>query len=212
MAGSAKVESIDTLKALRRTLFKFAEAANVALTDAESDLNRTLMWIQTEQLQHWTTQIRKRTDLVSRCEEAVRQKKIFVDSAGRRSSAIDEIKALERAKKALAVAHEKLANCKSWSRKLEKEIQTYRGVVQRLATTVQADLPVAAAKLQNGIIQLEKYVTMGVPIEQTSAAIEAGADASGTAPSDGASMKRAEADEAEEPVKPVEETEPKKTE
>ena len=84
--------------------------------------------------------------------------------------------------------------------------------MQRLATTVQADLPVAAAKLQNGIIQLEKYVTMGVPIEQTSAAIEAGADASGTAPPDGASMKRAEADEVEEPVKPVEETEPKKTE
>src|SRR3954463_10506661 len=142
MAGSARVESIDALKAFRRTLFKFAEAANVALTDAESDLNRTHMWIESEQMQHWTTQIRKRADLVSRCEEAVRQKKIFVDSAGRRSSAIDEIKALERAKKALAVAHEKLANCKTWSRKLEKELQNYRGVVQRLATTVQSDLPV----------------------------------------------------------------------
>ncbi|MBC8106029.1 MAG: hypothetical protein H7Z14_05525 [Anaerolineae bacterium] len=212
MAGSAKVESIDLLKALRRTLFKFAEAANVALSDAESDLNRTLMWIQTEQLQHWTSQIRKRAELVSRCEEAVRQKKIFVDSAGRRSSAIDEIKALERAKKALAVAHEKLANCKSWARKLEKEIQNYRGIVQRLATTVQSDLPVAAAKLQNGIIQLEAYVAMGVPIEQTSMAIEAGADAPGSASSDAASMKRAEADEREEPVKPVDESESTKSE
>jgi hypothetical protein len=212
MPGSAKVESIDALKAFRRSLFKFAEAANVALTDAESDLNRTLMWIQTEQLQHWTSQIRKRTDLVSRCEEAVRQKKIFVDAAGRRSSAIDEIKALERAKKALAVAHEKLANCKTWSRKLEKELQNYRGVVQRLATTVQSDLPVAAAKLQNGIIELERYVTMGVPIEQTSTAIEAGADASSSTTSDAASMKRVEAQDAEEPVNPIDEAEPKKIE
>src|SRR4051812_28548605 len=190
MAGSARVESIDALKAFRRTLFKFAEAANVALTDAESDLNRTHMWIETEQTQHWTTQIRKRTDLVGRCEEAVRQKKLFVDSAGRRSSAIDEIKALERAKKALATAHEKLANCKKWARLLEKEIQNYRGLAQRLATTVQSDLPVAAAKLQNAIIQLEGYVAMGVPIEQTSTAIEAGADASNSASADASSMKR----------------------
>ncbi|CAN5638027.1 hypothetical protein BH09PLA1_BH09PLA1_08760 [soil metagenome] len=212
MAGTAKVESIDALKALRRTLFKFAEAANVALTDAESDLNRTLMWIETEQLQHWTSQIRKRTDLVSRCEEAVRQKKIFVDAAGRRSSAIDEIKALERAKKALAVAHEKLANCKQWSRKLEKEIQNYRGVVQRFGTTVQVDLPVAAAKLQNGIIQLEQYVAMGVPIETTSTAIEAPADASSASLSDASSMRRVEADNAEEPVKPVDEAASEKKE
>jgi hypothetical protein len=198
MSGSAKVESIDAIKALRRTLFKFAEAANVALSDAESDLTRTHMWIETEMVTHWTGQIRKRAELVSRCEEAVRMKKLFVDSAGRRSSAIDEIKALEKAKRALEVAHQKLANCKSWKRKLEKEIQTYRGTVQRFATTVQADLPVVAAKLNNAIIQLERYVSMGVPIEQTSTAAEAGASAGSTGSEESSSMKRAEAGDEEE--------------
>ena len=204
MAGSAKVDSIDALKALRRTLFKFAEAANVALSDAESDLTRTHMWIDTEMVTHWTAQIRKRAELVSRCEEAVRMKKLFVDSAGRRSSAIDEIKALEKAKRALDIAHQKLAACRNWKRKLEKEIQNYRGTVQRFATTVQADLPVVAAKLQNGIIQLERYVSMGVPIEQTSTAVEAGASAGASGSDDTTSMKRAEATEDDQPVENIE--------
>ena len=124
MAGPAKVENVEQLKVLRRTLFKFAEAAGVALVDAESEMNRLTMWVQLEQQTYWQGQIKKRTDLVSRCEEAVRMKKLFVDAAGRRSSAIDEQKALDKAKKALEEAHTKFINCKKWSRKLDKEVQT----------------------------------------------------------------------------------------
>jgi hypothetical protein len=169
MATSARVQSIDALKAFRRALFKFAESANVAMTDAESEVTRLLMWVQLEQQTFWQGQIKKRTDLVARCEEAVRMKKLFADAAGRRSSAIDEIKALEKAKKALEEAHTKFAACKTWSRKLEKLAQDYKGVVQRLATNVQSQLPVAAAKLEAGILKLEEYVAMGAPTEQVSA-------------------------------------------
>src|SRR4051812_29247206 len=191
MAGQARVESIEPLKALRRTMFKFAEAANVALADAESEITRTLLWIQTEQLSYWQGQIRKRTELVSRCAEAVRMKQLFKDSTGRTSSAIDEIKAHEAAKRSLAVAQEKLANCKAWSRKLEKEIENYRGSVQRFATDIQADLPVAAAKLEAAIIQLEQYVSLGVPIEQASIAGTASESATiSSDPSQAPSMAR----------------------
>jgi hypothetical protein len=207
MSGQARVESIEPLKALRRTLFKFAESANTAISDAESELTRTLMWIQTEQTSYWTMQIRKRTELVSRCAEAVRMKQLFKDSTGRTSSAIDEVKALDAAKRSLVVAHEKLAACKSWSRKMEKEIQNYRGTVQRFATTVQSDLPVVAAKLENAIIQLEQYVALGVPIEQASTAAAAGsAEATTSSGLELPSMARP-ADESEE-AKPDEKEEP----
>src|SRR5690349_2374829 len=170
-AGPAKVENIEQLKFLRRSLFKFAEAANVALIDAESEMNRLLMWVQLEQQTYWQGQIKKRTDLVSRCEEAVRMKKLFVDAAGRRSSAVDEQKALDKAKRALEEAHTKFINCKKWSRKLDKEVQSYKGSAQRFATTIQGALPVAAAKLEAGILKLEEYVALGTPLEQVSAAI-----------------------------------------
>lgn len=207
MAGPAKVQNIDALKAFRRALFKFAEVANVSLTDAESEMNRLVMWVQLEQQTYWAGQIKKRTDLVSRCEEAVRMKKIFVDSAGRRSSAIDEIKALEKAKKLLEEAHTKFAACKVWSRKLEKVVQDYKGIVQRLATTVQSQLPVAAARLEAGILKLEEYVAMGTPSEQVSTAA-VGSDTGGAAGAESLpSMARAEAGEAEVVAEPTPEPE-----
>jgi hypothetical protein len=196
MAGPAKVENVEQLKVLRRALFKFAEAAGVALVDAESEMNRLIMWVQLEQQTYWQGQIKKRTDLVSRCEEAVRMKKLFVDAAGRRSSAVDEQKALDKAKKALEEAHTKYINCKKWSRKLEKEVQTYKGTVQRFATTIQGALPVAAAKLEAGILKLEEYLAMGTPGEQASTAAESGAAAGPFVSADTLpSMARAQADE-----------------
>lgn len=202
MAGPAKVENVEQLKVLRRTLFKFAEAAGVALVDAESEMNRLTMWVQLEQQTYWQGQIKKRTDLVSRCEEAVRMKKLFVDAAGRRSSAIDEQKALDKAKKALEEAHTKFINCKKWSRKLDKEVQTYKGTVQRFATTIQGALPVAAAKLEAGILKLEEYLALGTPGEQVSSATDSGAAAAASSVTGDTlpSMARAHADEREQQV------------
>jgi exonuclease VII small subunit len=176
MAEGARVGSIEALKMFRRALFKFAEASSVALTDAESEGNRLLMWLQTEQLTYWQGQIRKRTELVSRCEEAVRMKKLYVDAAGRRSSAIDEVKALEKAKRSLEVAQQKFSNTRAWARKLEREMQNYKGTVQRFATTVQSDLPVAAAKLESAILRLEEYLKLGVPSDAASALPSSGSE------------------------------------
>ncbi len=168
--GGAKVESIEALKTLKRAMIKFAEAANVALGDAESEGNRTVMWLQNEQLQYWTGQIRKRQDVVARCEEAVRMKKLFVDSAGRRSSAIDEMKALDKARRMLDEAKTKFDNCKKWSRRLEKAMQDYRGIVQRFSTTVQNVLPVQAARLEASVRTLEAYLGLHAPGQAASAA------------------------------------------
>lgn len=202
--GTAKVESIEPLKTLKRAMIKFAEAANVALADAESEGARTLIWLQNEQLQYWTSQIRKRQDLVARCEEAVRMKKLFVDSAGRRSSAVDEIKALDKAKRMLEEAQTKLANCKMWSRRLEKSVQDYRGTVQRFSTTVSNVLPVYAAKLEASVRTLERYLGLQAPGQAASSAAGGAGDAAGGAsgPAGMGQMTRPEG-EVVEPTAPV---------
>src|SRR5213082_2349033 len=50
---------------------KFAEAGKVALGDAESEVQRTVGWLQGEQQQFWQSQIRKRHEIVNRCKDAV---------------------------------------------------------------------------------------------------------------------------------------------
>lgn len=160
MGETVRVDSIDVLKEFKIALWKFQEAATVALGDAESEMHRVLMWLQTEQDSHWQHQIRKREEIVGRCKEAVRMKKIFKDATGRQQSAIEEEKALKIAQRNLEEAQQKLLMVRKWSRVLPKEIETYKGTVQRFATTVQSEIPVAASHLEKLAQKLEAYVAV----------------------------------------------------
>src|SRR5258705_4393486 len=199
MSNPARVESIEALKMFRRSIVKFIEAANVALGDAESEMQRRLNWLENEQDSYWQTQIRKRTEDVARARDAVRQKKIFKDFAGRTPSADQEEKALRIAIARLEEADRKLAAVRRYAKKLPREIEVYKGTVQRFATTVQTDLPTAAGKLDAMIRKLEEYAALG-PAAASSVAT-CGND-TGVA-----SMARGEGESAQldqEPEKPAE--------
>src|SRR4051812_40125993 len=161
MAQAAKVESIDALRTFRAQLLKFAERCSVALSDAEGELHRTQIWLESEQTSYWTHQAKKRMDIVMRCKEALRMKKLYKDVAGGRSSAVDEQKALDVALKRFEEAERKLAAVKKYRRVLDKETLIYKGSVQRFATAAQVDMPMAAEKLGRMIAALEAYVAYG---------------------------------------------------
>ncbi|MEA2734906.1 MAG: hypothetical protein QOE14_1357 [Humisphaera sp.] len=158
--SEANVQSIEAVANFKRALFKFAEAANAALTDAEADMSHVYRWLETEQRTYWLNQVRKSTELVSRCEDALRQKRIFKDSSGRTPSAVDEEKALAKAKRMKEIAEEKVENVRRYTPKLQREIMLYKGQVQRFATFVAADIPAAAAKLDKMVDSLEAYVNL----------------------------------------------------
>lgn len=162
MSG-ARVQSIDALKLFRIALIKFGDVANVALGDAEGEINRTVMWLGHEQQQYWQQQIRKRQELVARAKEAVRQKKLFKDSAGRTQSAVDEEKQLAKVQRKLEEAEQKLIATKRHYGIIQKESHGYKGSTQRLMTAVTSDIPNAAAQLNNMIIALEGYVNLVGP-------------------------------------------------
>ena len=160
MPEGARVDSLETLRAFKVALFKFQEAAQVALGDAEADATRTLMWVENEQEAYWQGQIRKAEQHVVRCKEAVRMKKIFKDSAGREQSAADEEKTLKIAMQKLAEAQAKLVLVKRWTRQLQKEIELYKGGVQRFTTTVFSEIPSAAAHLESLVAKLDAYLAV----------------------------------------------------
>jgi len=182
MSEGAKVESIDALRHFRVALFKFQEAANVALADAESDLVSTQNWLENEQYMHWQNQIRKRHDLVERAKEAVRMKKLFKDSAGRTPSAVEEEKALMLAQRRLEEANEKFANTKKYTRVLQREMQSYKGSVQRFATTVQSELTVAVAMLDSFVQALDQYLMLEASEMGPTAPAATESDASSSSP------------------------------
>jgi hypothetical protein len=160
MAEGARIDSIDVLQALKVAIWKFQEAAEVALGDAESEMGRVVNWLHHEQDSYWQHQIRKREEIVGRCKEAVRMKKIFKDATGRQQSAIDEERALKIAQRSFEEAQQKLVAVRKWARQLPKEIELYKGSVQRFSTTVQSDLPNAAAYLEKLSRSLNAYLAV----------------------------------------------------
>ena len=161
MAEVARVHNLEALKKLKHALYKFQETVNVALTDAESDMQRTTIWLETEQRTYWVAQLRKRHEAVEKAKQAVREKQLYKDSTGQRSSAVDEMKVLQAAQRQLAEAEQKVAAVKKYIPKMQKETQIYRGGVQRFASTVQHDLPIAVDRLDNMLATLEAYVSLG---------------------------------------------------
>ncbi len=160
MAESARVESLEMLTGFQAVLWKFQAAANAALEDADSELRRTMMWLEIEQDNFWKDQLRKRHTAVERAKEAVRMKKLFKDHSGRPQSAVEEQKELQRAMVRLAEAEQKLANVRRWVRALQKEVELYKGSVQRLATSVESLVPTGVAHLERLVAELQAYAAI----------------------------------------------------
>ncbi len=162
MSGFARVENVDALKEFRTRLIKFAEQAQTALADAEGEVQRVLVWLETEAHTHWSAQIRKRHEAVEKAKDAVRQKKLFKSPTGSTQSAVEEEKALRMAQKRLEEAEEKLKNVKRYTPRLQKEISIYKGGVQRLATTVSSDIPMAVGRLDRMVAAVEAYAALSL--------------------------------------------------
>jgi hypothetical protein len=161
MSTGARVESIDALKIFRVHLTKFREAANAALSDADSEISRTQTWLEGDRENFWAQQIRKRGELVQRAEEQLRGKRLFKDASGSTPSAVEEQKAVALAKKNLAEAEMKLNNVRKWNRKLQKEMILYKGSVARFANSLTTLVPGGVANLAAMIELLEKYLELG---------------------------------------------------
>ncbi|MGD0769449.1 MAG: hypothetical protein ABSB42_14795 [Tepidisphaeraceae bacterium] len=203
MSTTARVESIDAIKDFRVHLTKFQEMAGRALGDADSDVHRTVRWLEGEGLNFWTSAIRKRQEQLAKAEEAFRFKRLYKDSSGATPSAVEEQKAVQLAKKRLEEAQTKLANVKKWTRQLQKAISDYRGGVGAFSNAVSGGVPQAVAYLGALLDELDKYLEVTAAREEEGALAGAGAGGVGREET-GASMARA----AEEAVKPKEGVDP----
>lgn len=161
---SAKIDDLDALKNLRIALIKFAEVINVSLAGADSDVLRTLGWLENSQVPFWSTRIRKCEELVSRCKEAVRMKSLYKDATGARQSVVDEMKALKKSEAQLAHAQEKLTATRAYIRKIQHAQNEYRGSVSKAQGWASAYLPEAAIKLGNLISIINEYATSDQPV------------------------------------------------
>jgi hypothetical protein len=159
MSQSARVTSIDALKALHAALARFGPDAQEALGVAEMEIRRVFDYLH-EQLKYWQRQVEKRREEVNRARadlthaRAVRQ--------GERSGYIEQEIALRKAQTQLREAEEKVVVAKRWLLHLPQAINEYEGPARRLAGLLDADLKQGVALLENKIAVLEAYAEVHV--------------------------------------------------
>ncbi|UCD75885.1 MAG: hypothetical protein JSV91_02990 [Phycisphaerales bacterium] len=163
MAKGARVRSIDVIRRFRAALCTFIEEASVSLSEAQSEVQRTLWWLQNDQVRNWQQQIRKRSEKVAQAKSELYRAQMAPTSDGSRPSCVEERKLLARAEAALDEAETKLKRSKHWARVLDREQLMYRGQTQPLSSMLTADLPRAVAKMERMIENLQAYVDIAPP-------------------------------------------------
>jgi hypothetical protein len=163
MSEQVRVEDSEVFNVLRIALIKFAQAADSALSNAETQVSRTHFWLDGEQTTYWQNQFRARAEAVTKAKDAVRQKKLYKDASGRTPSAVEEEKALQKCMAALEEAQRKLELIRKWKPRLEKENDSFRGGVSRLRKDLEDDIPRAVALLERLAMSVEQYAQIEAP-------------------------------------------------
>ena len=159
----ADVRSIEVIDAFRATLAGFVDAGRAALIEAESDLEKTILWLDRDRIGHWNRQIRKRQELLTRAKSELYRKQMQSSSKDGRAGDSDERKNLQRAERHLNEARQRLEATRSWIRRLDRERTLYKAAVSPLASALDHDLPHAVALLRKMSENLEAYTSMPAP-------------------------------------------------
>ena len=94
MSGQARVDSFAILTQFRASLATFASTAAMALDEAGTDIQRTLLWLREDRYRYWKAQVQTRTQQYTQAKLALKQREVLDRAiAGSRSSCVEERRA-----------------------------------------------------------------------------------------------------------------------
>jgi len=158
MANQARVTSTEALDAFRASLIIFMNKANRAVDDVNDEVRRTRIWLQHDQRVLWESEFRKRTKVLDQAEQELMSVRL---TGNHETAMIVRQQAVNKAKRALGEASDKLRRVKAWN-------QNYDGladpIVKRLESLRQFlsnDIPKGIAYLVNAQRALDAYASAG---------------------------------------------------
>ena len=154
MSDHAEVTSIDAIADFRSALLIYISKVRPLLDDSADEVFRMREWLRTTQRIHWENQVRSRTRELSDAQQAL----FSAELAKLRAPSSAEVMAVQKAKRALAAAEEKLITIKKVASTFEKEAVPRLKHVENLRSVVATDLQEAAHFLDRIVGVLDRYV------------------------------------------------------
>ena len=156
MPERAEVTSLEAIEAFRARLIIYRDKAGRVFDEVSEDVLRTRVWLQTDRVTFWEGQIRKRQK-----ELEMRQQELFSSQiSGMRDASFTQQQAVQRARRALQEAEDKLRVVKQWSRQYDQRVEPLGKQVEKLRHNLVHDLGEAIAFLAEVNRTLAEYTEM----------------------------------------------------
>jgi hypothetical protein len=156
MPERAKVTSLESIELFRARLIIYRDKAGRVLDEVGEDVIRTRIWLQTDRVTFWEGQIRRRQK-----ELEMRQQELFsAQLSGMRDASFVQQQAVQRARRSINEAEDKLRLVKQWSRQYDQRVEPLGKQVEKLRHNLIHDLGLAIAFLSEVTKTLAEYTEM----------------------------------------------------
>ena len=183
MGRAAKVTSIDSVRIFAASMQCFQDDAATALENLASEIQRAIEWVQSDQKGYWELQVRRGHERVGEAKANLQRSLVAKRVSDHEPSCIEERKALEKAKRRLRLAEEKIEAVRHWSYTVERAVVEYQGCIGQLSTWLDSDCPRALASLDRMSRSLESYAALQSKADDTMASAVSTASRPEDAPS-----------------------------
>jgi hypothetical protein len=158
MADRAHVSSSEAIDRFRSSMVTYIIKMRPLLEDACDEVFRTRDWLENDRRVHWENQLRRRHRILEEARAALFSAKI----SNLRDARAVEVMAVERAKRSMAEAEEKLRKIKAWSSEFEHRSQVLVKDLEHVRSLMANELPKAVAHLVQIIRRIDEYVRVGI--------------------------------------------------
>lgn len=153
MPERAQVTSLEALEAFRARLTIYRDKSARVLDEVAEEVKRTRVWLQSDRTTFWEGQIRRRQK-----DLEMRQQELFsAQLSGMRDASFVQQQAVQRARRAVQEAEDKLRLVKQWNRQYDQRVEPAGKQVEKLRHNLVHDLGLAIAHLSEVIRTLAEY-------------------------------------------------------
>lgn len=158
MPERAKVTSLEAIEAFRSRLIVYRDKAGRVLDEVAEEVLRTRVWLQSDRITFWEGQIRRKHK-----ELEMKQQELFsAQLSGMRDASFVQQQAVQKARRGLQEAEDKLRIVKQWNRQYDQRVEPAGKQVEKLRHNLTHDLSQGVAYLDQVIKTLAEYSEISV--------------------------------------------------
>jgi hypothetical protein len=161
MADAARILETGAMAEARAALAEFALAVDRTLSEADGEIQRMSDWLRLDRPAHWKREVRVRQEDLLRAKSELSRK--MLAAAPDPARALEERRAVERAKARLEEAVRRQENSRKWAAVWEREAMAYKAPAHLLREAVTARIPAALGRIDRMMRSVDEYLRIAAP-------------------------------------------------